>query len=195
MQAKQTIKARDLVADLRSGATDFELIEKYDISMHDLDQVLTRLADAGAIRKAELLERSGHYGDPDNKRRTRKHGRELLTFKLEVQDVKDPARHAIIRDISEWGLRIAGLEVSAGEERDLLILADVVSTLEPILVRAECRWNKIRGKTKKYPVAGFEITDISDIGREMLRKLVRVVALVQEGISPSRLGLRTTLFQ
>ncbi len=195
MAAKLTINARDLVADLRSGATDFELIEKYDLSMQDLEQVFAKLADAGAIRKAELLERSGHYGDPDARPRTRRHQRTHVTFRLEVQDVHNPAGRAIIRDLSERGFRVAGIEAEVGDEKDLLILADAVSSLEPVLVTAECKWLEIRGKRKKYPVAGFEITDISDRGREMLCRLARIAALDQEGVESSRLGLKRTLSQ
>jgi hypothetical protein len=195
MAAKLTINAKDLVADLRSGATDFELIEKYDLSLQGLEQVLDKLADAGAIRKAELLERSGYYEDPDVTPRTRRQQRTRVPFRLEVQDVHNPAARAIIRDLSEQGFRAAGIEAEVGDEKDLLILADAVSSLDPVLVTAECKWREIRGKKKKYPVTGFKITDISDQGREMLRRLVRIVGLVQKGVAPDRLGLRTKLFQ
>jgi hypothetical protein len=44
-------------------------------------------------------------------------------------------------------------------------------------------------------VAGFQITDISSSDLETLRRLVKVVALLNQGVSPSRLGLKTKLLQ
>ena len=54
---RRTIKAKELVTDLRLGMTDFELGEKYGLGQHDFDRVLSYLVDAGLITKSELQER------------------------------------------------------------------------------------------------------------------------------------------
>lgn len=52
----RTIKGRELVNDVRTGMTDFELSAKYGLTLQDFDRVLGYLVDAGLITKRELLE-------------------------------------------------------------------------------------------------------------------------------------------
>ena len=195
MSSKGTIKARDIAADVRAGLSDFDLIEKYDLSLQTLTTVLDRLVESGHLRKPELLKRVPPRDNQPNGQKTRKLPRERIPFILEVQDISNPFRRAFLRDLTEEGFRIAGIKVAVGEARDFLILADVVASLSPILVRATCRWVDQKGKRNKYHVAGFQITDISSSDLETLRRLVKVVALLNQGVSPSRLGLKTKLLQ
>jgi hypothetical protein len=53
----RTIKGKEFVKDIRSGITDFELSEKYGLTVQDFDRVLGYLVDAGLITKGELQER------------------------------------------------------------------------------------------------------------------------------------------
>jgi hypothetical protein len=53
----QIIKGKEFVKDIRSGMVDFELIEKYGLTVPDFDRVLGYLVDAGLITKGELQER------------------------------------------------------------------------------------------------------------------------------------------
>jgi hypothetical protein len=195
MSSKGTIKARDIAADVRAGLSDFDLIEKYDLSLQTLTTVLDRLVESGHLRKPELLKRVPPRDNQPNGQKTRKLPRERIPFSLEVQDISNPFRRALLRDLTEEGFRIAGIKVAVGEARDFLILADVVASLSPILVRATCRWVDQKGKRNKYHVAGFQITDISSSDLETLRRLVKVVTLLNQGVSPSRLGLKTKLLQ
>lgn len=57
MTKKRTIKARQLVNDLRGGMTDFELTEKYDLTADEFNSVLDYLMNAGFITKGQLEER------------------------------------------------------------------------------------------------------------------------------------------
>jgi len=57
MQSHCAIKAREFISDIRSGATDFQLIEKYNVSPRGLEAVLRHLVDAGLITEVELEER------------------------------------------------------------------------------------------------------------------------------------------
>ncbi len=157
--------------------------------------VLDRLVESGHLRKLELLERVAPHDNSSNGHETRRRPRERILFILEVQDISSPFRRAFLRDLTEEGMRIAGIKVNVGEVRDFLILADVVASLSPILVRATCRWVDQKGKRNKYHVAGFQITDISSSDLETLRRLVKVVARLNQGVSPSRLGLKAKLLQ
>ncbi len=53
----QIIKGKEFVKDIRSGMVDFELSEKYGLTVPDFDRVLGYLVDAGLITKGELQER------------------------------------------------------------------------------------------------------------------------------------------
>jgi hypothetical protein len=53
----RTIKGREFVQDIRSGVTDFQLSEKYGLTVQDFDRVLGYLVDAGLITKGELQDR------------------------------------------------------------------------------------------------------------------------------------------
>jgi hypothetical protein len=53
----QIIKGTEFVKDIRSGMVDFELSEKYGLTVPDFDRVLGCLVDAGLITKGELQER------------------------------------------------------------------------------------------------------------------------------------------
>jgi hypothetical protein len=187
------IRARDLAADVRSGLNDFDLIDKYSLSLRNLNAALRRLVEAGILREPEILERSGGIDSATEGHRTRQKPRAKIPFGLPVQDISAPHVNTVVRDLTEEGFRVAGIRTSVGEVRDFLILADVVESLSPILVQAKCLWTYRHRKRRKYRVAGFQITDISPSDLETLRKIVKVVALLDQGMAPSRLGLKTAL--
>ena len=191
--SRTRIRARDLTADVRAGLSDFDLIDKYSLSLRNLNAALRRLVEAGILREPELLERSGGIDRATEGHRTRQKPRAKIPFGLPVQDISAPHINAVVRDLTEEGFRVAGIRTSAGEVRDFLILADVVESLSPILVRAKCRWARRKRKRRQYWGAGFQITEISPSDLETLRRLVKVVALLNQGVAPSRLGVKATL--
>ena len=60
MSAKRTIKAKELLKDLNSGMTDFQLMEKYRIDPPTLDRLLRHLIDANLITQGQLEKRMEH---------------------------------------------------------------------------------------------------------------------------------------
>ncbi len=58
----RSINGEEFVRDIRSGMTDLEMSDKYDLTVYDFDRVLEYLVDAGLISKGELLERQ-HLSD------------------------------------------------------------------------------------------------------------------------------------
>lgn len=58
MVQKRTLKARELVKDMRSGLDDWALMRKYQLSERELQQVFQKLIDADFITSLELWERS-----------------------------------------------------------------------------------------------------------------------------------------
>ena len=58
MSAARTIKAKELVKDIRSGMTDFDLMEKYELDPPSLDRLLRHLVDADLVTQSQLEERT-----------------------------------------------------------------------------------------------------------------------------------------
>ena len=55
--AKKTIKARELLSDIRAGMDDAGLMEKYGLSARGVLQALNRLIAEGLMSPSELIER------------------------------------------------------------------------------------------------------------------------------------------
>lgn len=54
---KRVIKAKEVIADIRLGMTDFALTEKYDLSPRGFERLLDHLVDSGLIGERELEDR------------------------------------------------------------------------------------------------------------------------------------------
>ena len=57
MRGQVTIEAREVVADIRAGVTDFQLVEKYGVTPRGLDTLIRHLVDWGLITEQELEDR------------------------------------------------------------------------------------------------------------------------------------------
>jgi hypothetical protein len=57
VMAKRTIKAKELVKDIRDGMADFELTQKYGLTEYEFQCVLNYLVDTGLVTKWELEQR------------------------------------------------------------------------------------------------------------------------------------------
>ena len=54
---KRKITAREVLKDIRSGASDSELMKKYSLSAQGLQSIFDKLLRAGVITKTEIEER------------------------------------------------------------------------------------------------------------------------------------------
>ena len=87
----------------------------------------------------------------------------------------------ILRDISEKGLRVAGIGANVGQAKTFQIPIDMFMQTDPLLIVAECKWVEIKGKTKRHPVAGFEIMDLSDRDRKSIKDFMGLLVLGESG--------------
>ncbi len=55
---KRKIKARALAGDIANGLGDEELMERYKLTPRQLEDVLSRLVEAGYITEKQLYERT-----------------------------------------------------------------------------------------------------------------------------------------
>jgi uncharacterized protein (DUF433 family) len=63
MSTKPKIRARDAVNDIRSGMSDSEMMEKYELSAKGLHKLFMKLIEVKAISQSELDWRSASYHD------------------------------------------------------------------------------------------------------------------------------------
>ncbi|HMK37609.1 MAG TPA: PilZ domain-containing protein [Desulfomonilaceae bacterium] len=152
MPAIRKIKAKRIAADIRSRLTDFELMAKYALSLDDLDHIMRLLVQAGALRNAEVRERTPFFDDPANRSETRRFPRTRLRVPLQIQDVTDSYNTGIIIDLSLGGFRARFIRKRAGDES--LFLIHSRGALEPAIIslQATCVWAR-----EDLKEAGFKL--------------------------------------
>jgi PilZ domain len=180
MGEKRQINGRNIIDDLRSGMTDWELQMKYRISTNGLSTIYEKLVDRGAISRSELSGWSPFYSLITSYKQLRRYPRADLTIEVPIYDL-GTGSIGILRDISENGMRVAGIDASVGQARTFQIPIDMFMQAEPLLVIAECKWAKPKGTLKEYVVAGFEIIDLPANDRNTLQNFMSVLLLSESG--------------
>ncbi len=101
-------------------------------------------------------------------------------MRLPVCDVGS-TRLGIVRDLSETGLRVAGIKYQVGDVTTFQLPIDVFMNADPLLVIAKCRWVSEKGNERKYFVAGFELVDLSPADRKVLKEFINLLLLSKSG--------------
>jgi len=175
MPTKRTIKAKDIVTDIRSGMTDAELMDKYQLSAKGLESLFQKILEAKAMQPAEFYDRKPRRDDTVALENLRRSPRNYLAFPLPIVEAPDFENEGTVVDINEHGLQVSGIEATAGDTKDFLIRADELQEIYPFGFQAICRWAK--KEPDGTPVAGFEITDIPEGSLQELRKLIRSLTI------------------
>jgi hypothetical protein len=173
---KRQVKGKDVIKDLRSGMADWELQVKYRLSPRELRTVFRNLVDRNAITHTELYENSSFYREATDGFKERKHCRADLPVYVPVTDLGTLAV-GVLRDISETGFRVAGMEASVGQIKTVEIPVNMFIPAEPLLISAKCKWVETKGRHRVYTVAGFEITDASEKVGAILREFTDFISL------------------
>jgi hypothetical protein len=114
-EQKRTIKAGDIIRDIRSGMTVSQLIEQYRFSLKALRIVFRKLLNAGALTKEELDAQKSLYRDIVDLKGVRKWPRTPTTLPVRIYDSGNPFATGYVRDISEKGICVEGIEATVGE--------------------------------------------------------------------------------
>ena len=176
LMAKRIITVADFVRDVRSGATDIELMDKYDIDGLALEKTFEKMVKAKALGQAEIDARIPVIDEPPEFRVTRELPRCTVYFPLPVYETENVAVEGLVNDITEKGVQIVGIEAEPGEIKTLLIKPDDFDQIYPFVFDAVCRWSRADDMTGGC-VAGFEIIEISTVGLIELRKLCHSLCL------------------
>ncbi|GEM_PF-216712 len=176
MAPVNTIKAVEIVGDIRSGMLDTELMDKYRLSSTGLQIAFRKLVNAEAVTESEILNRNHLHEDTTGISQYRQLSRNFLVFPIHICDSDDPDTEGYVVDVTERGLQVTGIETEVGRTGKFLVRADESFQVNPFPFEAQCRWSKT-GQHKEDFSAGFEITDISDGARKELRKLIQALSL------------------
>jgi hypothetical protein len=175
---RRVIKAFDMVSDIRSRVSDFELMAKYDLTMNQLEKVLEQLVSGGAMRHAELDERGPYYDKPGNRMRTRAFPRVYLKIPLNIRDASDHSNRGLVIDLSERGFRVKGISISESQEHTWIISSPRKEEVAaPIELKAICKWVIRPGQERTLWESGFQITRISKEATLSIRKLIEALGL------------------
>jgi hypothetical protein len=176
MSHKKIIQARDIVRDIRSGMTDAELMEKYGLSAKGLESAFQKLVQGRIVTVAEVYGKARSEVDTVIIDDLRSCPRHLLTVAVPIYECEKPARKGLLRDITDRGLGVAGLEARIGEVKCLVIPCRGFLDADHIWFEAECIWAKA-GKTADQWAGGFQITKISKEDLQRLRELIQFLTL------------------
>jgi hypothetical protein len=174
MKETRSIRAKEIIEDIRSGVSDEDLMQKYNLSPKSLNKVFTKLLDAQALQPEDFYFRGSYMDEQTGD--LREMMRSYSVFSIPVYDTEDLELEGWIVDITERGLQIAGIAAQIGESRTLLIRADEFSDIYPFAFDAVCRWVHA-GNDQSEPSVGFEITDMSETGLMELRKLIQLLTI------------------
>jgi len=176
MADRRTIKAKDIVNDLRSGMTNVELMEKYRLSAKGLRSIFAKLTNAKAVNERELAGRVPLVDDTVNLGQMRCLPRHYLLFRLPVSDTNNLATEGRVRDITERGLQTVGIPAKPGETKELRVQAGELVNVPTVVFEAECKWSRPETQNGQC-VAGFQISDISPESLAELRELIQALTL------------------
>ncbi len=174
---KNIIKVKDIVRDIRAAMSDLQLMQKYHLSSKGLQSVFKKLIEARAVRPEELFDRSPiHAEDSVDIAGVRESSREYIEIAIPICDATNLENLGTIRDVSEKGVGVRGVETQKAETKTLVILAERLFPVEPFKFEAICRWVK-RKRAEGIVDSGFEITRISQEALLQFWKLKRLLSL------------------
>ncbi len=171
---KRKIPASRIVKDIRSGMSSAELMEKYDLTERGVQRVCRELLSARALAPEEYQPEISFQSTMVMRTNIRELERYHVDFDLPVYESSSPEIQGKVRDITEKGVGLVGIDSEAYETKTLVILGDYFGEISPFEFRADCRWSRRQPPSNKC-FAGFRITEIS---RESLRELKRLIQLV-----------------
>ncbi|MBI5248068.1 MAG: hypothetical protein HY912_01115 [Desulfomonile tiedjei] len=170
----QQVKTTDMVHDIRSGLTDYELMDKYSVSSEGLQKAFQSLLQVGGLRPEELYGRSPSQDDTVFIECLRELPRHYLAVAVAIYEPKHPEAKGALRDITEKGVGITGIAARIGEVKTLEIPAEGFIEADRIVFEAKCVWVQTEDSDEQ-PVAGFQIISISEKSFEDLRMLIKSV--------------------
>ena len=176
MIRKKRIRIRELVTDIWQGKSNSQLMEKYRLTPKELRRAFEKLIDIEGVDFTALYRPPISPETSAGNDSGRQNPRHSIAFKVPIHESHSPEVRGAVRDISEYGFGVSGINATPGEIMSFVILPKHPSGIGRIELDAECRWSNTENGTSE-PVAGFRTTNITDQNLVGLRKLVEFVAI------------------
>jgi len=171
MALKRSIKAKEVVPDIRAGMTDSELMAKYKLSIKGLQSMFRKLEESKVMRPAELYGRQMLEADSVDLDHLRRERRVYVSVRLSVFESGSAETKGVVTDISSKGVGVRGLRARVGEAKAMIIEPQPFFAIDPFGFQATCRWVKREGENRDY-VAGFEIVAVLEDHFAKLQQLI-----------------------
>lgn len=171
MDVKRKVSAREILADLKSGKPNNDLMDKYGLSGKGLTSIFRKLINSGAASESLLRDRMPVVDDTVDLERLRREPRCYPVMSLPISDMEDLSVDYPVMDITPKGFQVSGMKASVGETKKLLLNPEGFSDVGSIYFEASCKW--VKPDSQDNPVrSGFEITRIEDPESEKLNKII-----------------------
>jgi len=181
MSPSVSIKAKEIIADIRSGMNNRQLMDKYQISRTNLRYIFRMLLDANAIEQSELKPLVPILREESDIGNRRGVERCYVFISLPIHDVKNPRNKGRVVDITEKGLQISGIPANEGDIVEFVVSTDYFPDVSPFELEARCHWASTEEVGKLY--SGFEITSISKGDLGQLRKIIRTLTVLDAKVN------------
>jgi hypothetical protein len=171
--APRKVNIAAILADIEAGMSRPDLMMKYGLSEEMLRRVGKKLLDARGKRSASdgpetLIE------EPFDLLGTVEFVRHEVDFELPIYEAHQPEIHGMVRDVSEKGISVEGIEADEGDIITLVILGDEFGAFSSFEFEGRCRWTVGDGNGGSC-LTGFSISKISETDSQELEKLIRLV--------------------
>ncbi len=162
-----------VLADIRGGMTPSDLRKKYALTDEMLRQVVKKLLAAEGKRTAAdgpetLIE------EPDEFLATHEFVRHEVDFALPVYEADRPDIFGMVRDVSEGGMSVKGIEAGQGDIKTLVVLGDELGQFSSFEFEGYCRW-AFTDSADGACLAGFAIEKMSRADARELQRLIRMI--------------------
>ena len=176
MSPKNEVAYDELLADIRAGAIDTELMEKYRLSVRELRAALRELIDSGRLNVQDICHRPAFWDETIDYEPRRGYPRLLLAFVQRIHDEEHREKHGMVVDVTEQGMQIKGIEGTVGETKAFEVVPRRFTAVGPFRFTAQCVWTGT-DSGDLLPLLGLRLTEISDEDRGRLRAFIRFITL------------------
>ena len=168
---------KEIVKDIRDGMSDAELMKKHHLSSKGLQITFMKLVKGKFIDRSEVEDRLPSYGQTITVTDGRDRSRAQPAWPVAVYEEKHPETKGKLKDISETGVQVAGIQAEVDEIKTLVVPQDFFGEFATFSFDAKCRWVK-RVEDDEW-VAGFEIVQITNSNNEELRFLIQAQTVIK----------------
>jgi hypothetical protein len=171
MTEKREIRASIIVKDIRSGMAPGDVMKKHRLTVKGLNSVMRKLVAANVVTTEELGTLSPAYGRMTSDGDLRQFERKTVRFPLVIRESDNPQNVGFVRNLSDKGISVEGIEGEIGKEKGYNIRSSELAGNSTIEMKAKCIWLETNPSEDDEIIAGLEITEISNEACEELKKI------------------------